>query len=276
MQTLTSQQIAKRFQLARPINGITTQKFGQNLIDIYVNQYGLKGHPGLDIGASTGTREYAPCDGTISYVGEDARGSAYGIHVYIKTAEIPFVEGSFQGVFYLDIVMGHMEHLEKEWKIGDLVKKGDLIGYCGCTGACTGPHCHLGIKPYYKQTIKGLDTWVADIGNGYGGCIDPEPLLDSYPLDLEKIYQTLDGRLVKSTDSPMVFLLKDKEKRWFPNEEILWSHGYKLWGVGQEEIVKLAPFEINAIPTGVRMPIGQYWDYLQGILMELKNYVRQK
>lgn len=87
-------------------------------------------HTGLDFSASTGTPIYATGDGTISRDRGKGRvgGHGYGRYVVID-----------HGYGYKTLY-GHMSKISV--KKGQRVKRGDIIGYVGNTGASTAPHLH--------------------------------------------------------------------------------------------------------------------------------------
>lgn len=88
--------------------------------------YGIpKMHNGLDFTAPQGTPIYATGDGTVATAGE---GSGTGNHVVIN-----------HGYGYETVYM-HMVRIKS--RVGQHVKRGEVIGWVGTTGASTGPHCH--------------------------------------------------------------------------------------------------------------------------------------
>ena len=95
--------------------------------------YGIpKMHNGLDFTAPQGTPIYATGDGTVATSGE---GSGTGNHVIIN-----------HGYGYETVYM-HMVRIKA--RAGQHVKRGEVIGWVGSTGASTGPHCH------YEVHING-------------------------------------------------------------------------------------------------------------------------
>lgn len=95
--------------------------------------YGIpKMHNGLDFTAPQGTPIYATGDGTVETAGE---GSGTGNHVVIN-----------HGYGYQTVYM-HMVRIKA--REGQHVKRGEVIGWVGTTGASTGPHCH------YEVHING-------------------------------------------------------------------------------------------------------------------------
>lgn len=95
--------------------------------------YGIpKMHNGLDFTATQGTPIYATGDGRVTTSG---MGMGTGNHVIIN-----------HGYGYETIYM-HMVRIKT--RDGQLVKRGQIIGWVGSTGASTGPHCH------YEVHING-------------------------------------------------------------------------------------------------------------------------
>lgn len=97
--------------------------FGYRIDPIYKT---VKFHAGLDFTAPQGTPIYATADGVVKTAGFSDGG--YGNHVVIN-----------HGYGY-ETLYGHMYRVKA--RVGQRVKRGDLIGYVGSTGKSTGPHCH--------------------------------------------------------------------------------------------------------------------------------------
>ncbi len=95
--------------------------------------YGIaKMHNGLDFTAPQGTPIYATGDGEVTTAGV---GNGTGNHVIIN-----------HGYGYETVYM-HMVRIKST--VGQHVKRGEVIGWVGSTGASTGPHCH------YEVHING-------------------------------------------------------------------------------------------------------------------------
>jgi murein DD-endopeptidase MepM/ murein hydrolase activator NlpD len=95
--------------------------------------YGIaKMHNGLDFTAPQGTPIYATGDGIVTTAGP---GTGTGNHVVIN-----------HGYGYETVYM-HMVRIKA--RDGQRVKRGEVIGWVGSTGASTGPHCH------YEVHING-------------------------------------------------------------------------------------------------------------------------
>ncbi len=97
--------------------------FGTRIDPIYKTP---KFHAGLDFTAPQGTPIYATANGTVVVAGFTDGG--YGNHVVIN-----------HGYGY-ETLYGHMFKVKVH--VGQVVKRGEVIGYVGTTGKSTGPHCH--------------------------------------------------------------------------------------------------------------------------------------
>ena len=104
---------------------------------------GKRKHRGIDIFAKKGTPVVAICDGVIVSRGNTPRG---GKTLWMQTSS-----------YALTIYYAHLD--EQRVKVGQFVKKGEIIGTVGNTGNArtTPPHLHF-----------GMYTWL-------GGAINPFP-----------------------------------------------------------------------------------------------------
>lgn len=94
---------------------------------------GSTNHQGIDISAPTGTPIYAADDGTIVLMQKTSQSNGAGNYTQINHGKGIITE-------YM-----HQSEFNTELKVGDKVKKGDLIGYVGTTGNVTGAHLHFGV-----------------------------------------------------------------------------------------------------------------------------------
>ncbi|HWG85924.1 MAG TPA: peptidoglycan DD-metalloendopeptidase family protein [Deinococcales bacterium] len=85
-------------------------------------------HTGIDLAAPTGTPIYAAREGTVI---ESGWGD-FGLGVFV---------GLGDGVVN---IYGHMSRTAVY--PGQRVDRGQLLGYVGCTGICTGPHLHFEVR----------------------------------------------------------------------------------------------------------------------------------
>lgn len=89
-----------------------------------------KFHAGMDFTAPRGTPIYATGDGKV--IQADAASRGYGNHVRID-----------HGYGYVTLY-AHMSKMDV--KVGQKVKRGDVIGFVGNTGKSVGPHCHYEVR----------------------------------------------------------------------------------------------------------------------------------
>jgi murein DD-endopeptidase MepM/ murein hydrolase activator NlpD len=105
---------------AWPLSGPITSPFGM--------RWGTL-HPGIDIGVPTGTPIHAAGPGTVIWCGWM---SGYGNLVMID---------HHNG---LATLYGHQSRIAAS--CNEQVETGQVIGYVGCTGFCTGPHLHFEVR----------------------------------------------------------------------------------------------------------------------------------
>ncbi len=100
--------------------------------------FGMRDHPvlrqrrhhnGVDLAAPMGTPVYATASGIVA---EAKYWSSYGNYVEIEHGGA------------LETRYAHLERYTV--RAGDMVNKGDLIGYVGSTGRSTGPHLHYEVR----------------------------------------------------------------------------------------------------------------------------------
>lgn len=104
-------------RLGNPVKGMVTSGFGP--------RWG-RNHDGLDIAAPTGTPIRAAECGVVSFAGVQ---SGYGNMVCVKHSS------------RFETCYAHMTKYAVAQ--GQRVDRGQVIGYVGCTGNCTGPHLHF-------------------------------------------------------------------------------------------------------------------------------------
>jgi len=104
-------------RLSDPVSGTVTSGFGP--------RWG-RNHDGLDIAAATGTPIRAAECGIVSFAGVQ---SGYGNMVCVEHSS------------RFETCYAHMTRYSVSQ--GQRVEQGQVIGYVGCTGSCTGPHLHF-------------------------------------------------------------------------------------------------------------------------------------
>jgi len=119
--------------------------------------FGVKGprwssgrHEGVDYAAPVGAVIVAPVDGKVVKVGQ-VWGAAFG-----KNSVLVKVKGGH-------LLFAHLA--SHDCKVGQELKKGDVIGKCGKDGNVTGPHLHMELQ-------KG-PGWVR------GGGLDPKAIIEA-------------------------------------------------------------------------------------------------
>ncbi|KGO78996.1 peptidase M23 [Flavobacterium beibuense F44-8] len=85
-----------------------------------------KFHAGMDFSAKTGTPIYATGDGVVQRA--DSKATGYGNHIVIKHG------------FGYETLYAHLSKYNV--KVGQKVKRGDVIGFVGSTGRSEAPHLH--------------------------------------------------------------------------------------------------------------------------------------
>lgn len=82
-------------------------------------------HNGLDFTAPSGVPIYATADGRVA---KAEYNGGFGNHIIISHG------------YGFETLYGHMVKMKA--RVGDNVKRGEVIGYVGSTGLSSGPHCH--------------------------------------------------------------------------------------------------------------------------------------
>lgn len=120
-----------------------TQFFGNTLFASQNAQiYNGNGHPGVDFGIPVGTKIRVADDGVIEGTGNTdtvpPKCYSYGKWILVRHSN------------GLSTLYAHLSMIKAN--SGDVVKRGDVIGYSGNTGYSTGPHLHFSV--YATQGVK--------------------------------------------------------------------------------------------------------------------------
>ena len=109
-----------------PVRGYPSDRFGYRS-DPFNGKRDL--HPGIDIAAPYGNKVVATAGGRVTFAG---RKLGYGRLVKLRHS------------FGMATRYGHLAAVRV--KVGQHVKKGDIIGYVGSSGRATGPHLHYEVR----------------------------------------------------------------------------------------------------------------------------------
>jgi len=110
-----------------PTQGRITSRFGYRFHPIAKHNMF---HSGLDIANKTWTPIFAPADGIVKFVGAKDH--------FGNLIELSHPENNIETLF------GHLQ--QALVNKGQIVKRGELIGYMGSSGRSTGPHLHYEVK----------------------------------------------------------------------------------------------------------------------------------
>lgn len=113
-------------RLAWPVDGVLTSPFGMRIHPVLG---GRRMHNGIDLGLPAGSPIQAAANGKVILT---ERWGGYG-----RTVVIDHGGG-------LSTLYAHQSSIAVS--VGDQVLAGDVIGYIGCTGYCTGPHLHFEVR----------------------------------------------------------------------------------------------------------------------------------
>jgi len=131
-------------------------------------------HLGTDFGAATGTPIGASAPGTVTYIGYS--GPAGNL---VKLEHAGGVETGY----------AHQSRFREGLKVGDKVKRLELLGYVGSTGRSTGPHLHFSAsknKEFFdpeKLDLDGMKTLGGSLKTSFEEVMAKyNPLLDAIVL----------------------------------------------------------------------------------------------
>lgn len=184
-----------------------SQRYGSN--KAAYSKWGMQGHNGIDVALDWGTWLLACVAGVVTERANDPTG--YGQYTVITDA----AGGQW--------LYGHAS----SWLVrdGDRVALGQQIGRSGNTGNSTGPHLHLGYRPFgYNRS------------NGYLGYVNPRPFL---PLPYRVLLQAGHFGAVPMSGAP-------HEAEW--TEQLTLALRLKLQAAGVQTAV-IGDFYRHAAPA---------------------------
>ena len=131
-------------RMGRPVDGRVTSNFGMRYHPVLHHS---RFHKGMDVGAPAGSPIVAAADGRVASAGWHG---GYGQQVAIAHAD------------GLRTSYSHMSRMAA--RPGELVRRGQVIGYVGSTGLSTGPHLHFEVT----RNGRAIDPRVAKVAGGPG------------------------------------------------------------------------------------------------------------
>lgn len=143
---------AREYALARrlmvPVDGLSPADVRDSFLAGRVGHI----HRAVDLFAPTGRPVLAPDDGRIVRLGEGAIGGKY---VYLE-------DRGGRLVFYF----AHLDRVEADLHVGDIVARGAVLGAVGTTGNAAGlsPHLHFQILIASPTTLRGGGVAVNPVG----------------------------------------------------------------------------------------------------------------
>lgn len=118
----------------------------------FYSKFGLPGHEGWDGRAPTGSKLFAPVDGTVSEVGFRSKNHAYG---YAFRIQFKLEDGLYE------VIMAHGNPDTAQFKKGDKVSQGDFVMEADNTGNSSAAHLHLSLKKcWLNGKAPKIPTWV--------------------------------------------------------------------------------------------------------------------
>lgn len=130
---------------------------------------------------------------------------------------------------------------------GEEVAEGQLIGYEGCTGSCSGDHIHVGLhegdakRPAEFGKSVSVDYFIADAGapRGYTTLSSEQFVCGIrsmgdddnglfYTSALKTVLYHPNGSLVKTSHDPRVYRIDGQLLRWIVDENMFRSRGYNF------------------------------------------------
>ncbi|PIR86054.1 hypothetical protein COU14_00995 [Candidatus Kaiserbacteria bacterium CG10_big_fil_rev_8_21_14_0_10_44_10] len=152
---------------------VLTQYFGYTKFALQ-NQgvYKNNMHNGIDLGAPTGTKIFAPLGGTVRATANTDL--VPGCYSWGQWALVDHPNG-------LSTLYAHMSNTSVS--AGQKLNTGDLIGFVGATGYATGPHLHFTVYASAAVSIKSFNQFKAV--TGCGAALSPFSAVEGYlnPID---------------------------------------------------------------------------------------------
>lgn len=212
----------KKAKLYRYPYGDIVQLFGENP-ELYQRfpELKIKAHNGWNIYQPYGTSILAVCDGEIADIKDTPEG--YGKHIRLIS--------DWEGDTCYEITYGHLAEVVRGLYIGEKVKAGQVIGYCGNSGFVVsnsiaywggsnpdkkGTHLHFGVREYSKENTgwqtsyrNGKTYYVKNYENGFCGAIDPAPFFEE---EIKNQAESIIQLALRIIEQVKLFLSKKSKK----------------------------------------------------------------
>jgi len=135
-------------------------------------------HYGLDFGAAKGTPVYAAADGVVTRIVKTNSTTA-GKHVIVRTTGLLASKNGMINIRYL-----HLDSIVDDLTVGQVVKKGQLLGKVGATygpnsAGKTAPHLHFDMSG--NQAV--IDRYIEAFGLPEGGMPDARSFGIQFPCE---------------------------------------------------------------------------------------------
>lgn len=174
----------------------------------YIKLYPLlglpQGHNGADLQAYHGQPVYSSADGTVYEVQtEPERGLGLGIVTQEK-----YLCNETNTMTYFKVRYWHLKSFNV--KMGDFVKRGDLIGWADNTGYSSGDHLHWECKPVSDQV--GFSNVLQN--NGFYGSVDPIQYMVAEFANISALPPATPVAMPKLKDFPSFFSYAGALTRW--------------------------------------------------------------
>ena len=199
----------------------------------------------IDLDTPNGQNDlvYAPIGG-VARVHMESANKNFGYHINIDLGNGTYVViAHFSDIFIED---------------GAEVAAGQILGFEGCTGSCSGDHVHVGLHSGEATSMaefgksQSVSYYLDDVTSGLEGeTITSEEFVCGegsghiYGSRLPVGTWHPNGSLVKTPDSPLVYLIENGTRRWIETEDIFWSLGYDF-----RDVALISDMELNCYDVG--------------------------
>jgi murein DD-endopeptidase MepM/ murein hydrolase activator NlpD len=209
----------------------------------------------------------------IAYLQNDGATTGFGKHINIKHDDTYFT------------VYGHLSSYNVQ--NGQFVERGQVIGFTGCTGNCSGEHLHWGLHTGNPQTsassstsvtatniltsdattnssfrIFTSDEFVGDLNSGHFYRSNNKSCFGGYSESFRTESCNLpvhpEGTAIRTRSDPngTVYILRQNDAHMaalhrdgIPTEQTLWTL-YQNGGLGLQDVIAIADGEMNSYPVG--------------------------